>query len=294
MIGPVGASHQDTHETEDRGTTKECSRGAPSHIALFMPSLGGGGVERVMLNLADAFVERGSRVDLVVCQAEGSFRNRVPAGVNVVALRSASAVWPRLRILPADLRGLKSLLRPVLLPLKTSKRFRYLPNLAHYLRREQPHVLLSAMTNVNLVALWARRLAKVSTRVVVSEHITLSPGMKENLKKRQWRWRFLPPLVHRMYSWADAIIAVSSGVADDLSLTTSISRECITTIYNPVVTPELFSKAQVPLDHPWFTPGNPPGILGVGRLCEQKDFPTLIKAFARVRAKRDARLIILG
>jgi len=150
------------------------------------------------------------------------------------------------------------------------------------------------MTNVNLVALWARRLAKVSTRVVVSEHITLSPGMKENLKKRQWRWRFLPPLVHRMYSWADAIIAVSSGVADDLSLTTSISRECITTTYNPVVTPELFSKAQVPLDHPWFTPGNPPVILGVGRLCEQKDFPTLIKAFARVRAKRDARLIILG
>src|SRR5712691_6964612 len=52
VIGPVGSSHQDTHETEDRVATKDCNRDIPSHIALFMPSLGGGGVERVMLNLA--------------------------------------------------------------------------------------------------------------------------------------------------------------------------------------------------------------------------------------------------
>jgi glycosyltransferase involved in cell wall biosynthesis len=35
-------------------------------------------------------------------------------------------------------------------------------------------------------------------------------------------------------------------------------------------------------------------ILGVGRLTEQKDFSTLMRAFTCVRAKRAARLVILG
>ena len=41
-----------------------------------------------------------------------------------------------------------------------------------------------------------------------------------------------------------SIVAVSNGVADDLSLTADIARERITTIYNPVVTPELCEKAR--------------------------------------------------
>jgi glycosyltransferase involved in cell wall biosynthesis len=101
-------------------------------------------------------------------------------------------------------------------------------------------------------------------------------------------------LARRSYLTADAIVTVSHGVADDLALHAGIPRERITTIYNPVVTPDLLDKAQAPLDHPWFTPGAPPVVLGVGRLHAQKDFPTLLKAFARVRAKQEARLMILG
>src|SRR5262249_41735385 len=48
------------------------------------------------------------------------------------------------------------------------------------------------------------------------------------------------------------------------------------------------------LAHPWFAAGSSPVILGIGRLHAQKDFPTLLKAFARVRAKQHARLVILG
>ena len=277
-----------TSPCKDRGT------GAQTRIALFLSSLEGGGVERVMLNLADAFTVRGYRVDLVLCHLEGPYRKRLPAGVNTVTLRATSALWARLRILASHPADLKSLLRPVLLSRKVSKKFRYLPDLIGYLRRERPHILLSAETNVNLVALWARRLAQVSTRVVVSEHITHSPERKEGFNKRQWDWRLFPSLINRTYSWADAIIAVSRGVADDLFLTTGIPRECMTTIYNPVVTPELFRKAQLPVDHPWFQPSAPPIVLGVGRLHKQKDFPTLLRAFARVRAKQAAHLVILG
>jgi glycosyltransferase involved in cell wall biosynthesis len=63
---------------------------------------------------------------------------------------------------------------------------------------------------------------------------------------------------------------------------------------NPVVTPELVECAAQPLDDPWFTAGAAPVVLGAGRLDQQKDFPTLIRAFAAVRSKRAARLVILG
>jgi glycosyltransferase involved in cell wall biosynthesis len=65
-------------------------------------------------------------------------------------------------------------------------------------------------------------------------------------------------------------------------------------IHNPVVTPELFRQVREPVDHPWFAAGMPPVVLAVGRLTWEKDFPTLIRAFAAVRRQRDARLLILG
>jgi glycosyltransferase involved in cell wall biosynthesis len=83
-------------------------------------------------------------------------------------------------------------------------------------------------------------------------------------------------------------------VANDLAETTGIQRDKIKVVYNPVVSSELFSKSEEPLDHPWFSSGEPPVVLAVGRLTEAKDFPVLIRAFALVRKERPARLIILG
>lgn len=286
--------HQGSHEVGDQTAAEDRKRGTLHHIALFIPSLGGGGVERVTLNLARSFVERGYRIDLVVGRAQGSSRNRVPDQVNVVALRASPPGWTRFLILAADPKGLKTLLRPVLLPLNRSGQFCYLSDLTRYLRRERPQVLLSAMTKSNLTAVWARHLAGVPNRLVISEHNALSPNISLPRKKENWRRRFLSSLVGRVYPGADAIIAVSDGVADDLALCTGIRREHITTIYNPIVTPELIHQSRAPLDHPWLQPGTPPVVLGVGRLHEQKDFPTLLRAFARARAKQEAHLVILG
>jgi glycosyltransferase involved in cell wall biosynthesis len=83
-------------------------------------------------------------------------------------------------------------------------------------------------------------------------------------------------------------------VADDLAAVTGVQRDSVTTIYNPVVDDKLYEQANAPLEHPWFAPGSVPVILGVGRLTDQKDFPTLLRAFARVRARRKVRLVILG
>jgi glycosyltransferase involved in cell wall biosynthesis len=104
----------------------------------------------------------------------------------------------------------------------------------------------------------------------------------------------MPHLVRRFYPWADGIVAVSKGVADNLSEMTGFPRERITVIYNPIVTPELQEQVQTSLTHPWLESNQPPVVLAAGRLRPQKDFATLIQAFALVRRKQCARLLILG
>jgi len=96
------------------------------------------------------------------------------------------------------------------------------------------------------------------------------------------------------YPWADAIIAVSRGIAEDLASLTGLPQERIIAIDNPILSETILTKLGEPLDHPWFAANSPPVILGAGRLVKQKDFPTLLKAFAQVRATRPARLMILG
>ena len=197
----------------------------------------------------------------------------------------------RARALAADPGGLRDLLRPVLLAWQPPHRLRSLPKLIDYLQSARPDALFSALPTPNLLAVWARRVAGVPTRIVISERDTLSTAIGG---ARKWRRRYLPPLLKRTYLMADGIVAVSNGVADDLAARTGIPRARITTIYNPVVDSELIARARQPLDHPWFAPGEPPVVLGVGRLHPQKDFATLIRAFARLRAERPARLVILG
>jgi glycosyltransferase involved in cell wall biosynthesis len=102
-------------------------------------------------------------------------------------------------------------------------------------------------------------------------------------------------MMRLLYPLADRIVAVSTGVADDLSEIIGIPRPRIEVIYNPVVTPEVLALSQESIEHPWFQPGQPPVILGIGRLTKAKGFSALIHAFSAIRKnKLPARLIILG
>jgi len=245
----------------------------------------------VMLHLAKAFVTSGHKVDLLLCQTKGAFLDTVPSTINIVALKPSPSCMSRLQILMANPTLALPLLLPVLLPRKPPKTIRYLSDLTTYLVREQPNALLSAKTHANLVAIWARKNADVRTRVVVSERSTMSTVIQNSQK---WRWRFVRPLIQKVYPKADLIIAVSNGVADDVASHTDLSRDRITTIYNPMLTDHIKTQSILPASHPWFDTDKIPIILGVGRLVPAKDFSTLLKAFSHICAKRPARLVILG
>ena len=229
-------------------------------LAIFIPNMSGGGAQRVTLNLARGIAERGYFVDLVLARAEGPYLAEVPETVRVVDLKAS-------RVLTS------------------------LPALLRYLRRERPHALLSTMNYANIAALWACRLAGVPTRLVVSEHDTLSASAHHSSSVLG---RMMPHLVRLFYPWADGIVAVSEASADDLAQITGLPRERVKVIYNPVVTAELRAGAQCSMDHPWFRTGQPPVLLAVGRLSSQKDFETLLLAFAQVRKARPVRVLILG
>ncbi len=236
------------------------NRSQQQRLAVFLPALNGGGAERTMLNLARGIAERGYAVDLVLAQGKGPYLNDVPRSVRLIDLKAYGT-------------------------------FASLPRLISYLNKMQPEVMISALCRANIVALWARRMAGVSTRIVVSERNTLSCWAK---KSQAWHMKLTLLMARHVYHWADAVTSVSKGVADDLSQMTNISREHIQVIYNPIVTPEMQRKMQAPLDHPWFQRGEPPVVLSVGSLTEQKDFRTVIQAFARVRKKHVVRLLIFG
>ncbi len=233
-------------------------------IAIHLPDLRGGGAERVMVNLANEFADRGHRVELVLSRAEGPHLSNISNSVLVRDLEATKfpgyaafgAFWP----------------------------------LKKYLEIENPDILLSGIARANIVALFAHRFSSIDSRIIVSEHNNLSHWLND---EGGLRMAAVPYMITFAYRWADRIIAVSDGVGDDFAEVTGIDRDEITTIYNPVVTDEILEKAQEPSPHPWFE-SEEPVILGAGSFTSQKDFSTLIHAFDKLRDMRSAKLVIIG
>lgn len=232
----------------------------PHHLAVYMHNLEWGGAERSMLKLTGGISTRGYKVDLVLVNKKGSLESEVPDHIRVIDFKASRA-----------LASLHSLIT--------------------YLQNEKPDTLYTGL-HTNLIAIWAKRLAGVSTKVVVSvrgnlsEYVAMCSGV--------FRVRMLPLLIRRYYRWADCVVTVSNGVAEDLITNHGVPHNKVRVIYNPVVTPEFRNMSLKHLDHPWFNAGESPVILAAGHLTAQKDFSTLIHAFSKIIKKHKVRLMILG
>ncbi len=227
-------------------------------LTVFLADLMGGGAERMMVVIANGMAERGMDVRLVLAAAEGPYVPEVSEDVELVDLGVGSVS-------------------------------RALAPLARDLRRNRPDVMLTTLPHTSFVAVFASRLAG-GVPTVVREAITPRRGRRAQATMMSRLSHMLAPLTYRL---AAGTIAVSDGVKDAMVDVLGVPPQKIAALYNPVVTPELRRLAAVPLDHPWFAPGEPPVILGVGSLSQRKDFATLIEAFSLVRDPA-ARLVILG
>ena len=261
-------------------------------IAFLLTDLNGGGVQKMALALAEGLAERGHLVTIVLYATHGVLKSHIPPGVVLHQLTGGSLVASRVTPLLADPSAFLRLILPVMVAFKPPAGLRHLLPLARFLKQQRPDVIVSGAPNCNLAAIWANRLAGRPTKVVITEHT--APSMMLTKSRLSLRMQYLPALMHHTYPQADVIVAVSRALANDLATVADLPPRRIITIYNPVVGPALAERAGEPVDHPWFAAGEPPVILSVGRLSPQKDYPTLVRAFAHLRAAREARLVILG
>ena len=236
-------------------------------IAFLLPDLEWSGLGRVAVNLAKEISSRGISVDLVVGSATGVFLKEIPPQIRIVDFERQ--IQPRLQ------SALK-----ILLPLR------------RYLQIEKPTALVCYLYTCNVVTLMAKMLVRSKVKLVLVEHIILYE--KQEKKQQKLQEIFRPILMRWLYPSADKVVACSQGLARDLEIYLGFNHGKIDVIYNPVIDEKLAEKANLFVEHPWFNKGEIPVVLGAGRLVRQKDFATLIRAFALVKKEQKVRLVILG
>ncbi|MFC4656867.1 glycosyltransferase [Rheinheimera marina] len=232
---------------------------AQRRYAVFIPSLDGGGAERVTVTLLNELARRGYQVDLVMPELHGVYLADLHPAVNRISLgrsRTLACLFP----------------------------------LASYLRQAKPVALLAVLNHANVVAILAGRLAGGNCRILVAEHNNLVRAIRDDSSLTT---RVLTRLMKWLYPKADKVIAVSEGVADSVAEAIALPRSSIEVVYNPVVGDSLLSKVAQDVSHEFFQRQGAK-LVAVGRLTEQKDFSNLLSAFASVHTKTGAQLAILG
>lgn len=231
-------------------------------ITFFIPALPatGGGAQQIFMKLMSGFIGRGIKVTLVLAILPHDLHRKIPAEVEIVHLKCKRTVYSIIK-------------------------------LTRYIKKHKPRNILSHLHRANRIVLLSKLLARSDVRVHVVEHHTVSEAFKEI------------PTLHKivsyisyklLYRYTANIIHVSKTAAKDLQEYLPNVSSNVRAIYNPVVSIELLNGHTKKPPHRWFLPGNPPVILGVGRLDEVKDFNNLIDSFMLIRKQKDVRLIILG
>ncbi len=232
-------------------------------ISVLASFSGAGGVERMLVNLLGGFAALGRPVDLLTIRTDSPHLTGLPESVRRIDLGTRHSLAAALA-------------------------------LARHLRADSPTVLLAAKDRAGRAAVLARDLARVRMPIVMRLGTDLSGALAQRHPLRRWL-RTAP--VRRSWRRIEHIVAVSEGVAEDTVRIAGYPRARISVIRNPVITDALCAQAAMPCPHPWLSAdaqAATPVILAAGRLERQKDFPTLLRAFALLRAQRPVRLVLLG
>ncbi len=227
-------------------------------VALLVSSFGDGGVERTFTNLASALAELGPKVVFLVGTPEHPYLDDLDM---------------RVRCLPVG-GDRRNALRTLL-------------------SEERPEVLITGKLNDDLAALTLRDGLGTPTRLVSAVGTLMSGRLASTrlnlLKRIRDRRR-----IRRVYRRLDGITGVSEHVLRDLCRHFGVCDVPMRALPNPIIPADVAERAAAPCGHPWLVDGQPPVIVAVGGLRQVKDFPTLLRAFARLIGERDVRLLVIG
>ncbi|MFM0395713.1 glycosyltransferase [Paraburkholderia phytofirmans] len=170
-------------------------------VLFHVPSLKGGGAERVAIEVARFFLQQGRSVGFFVHSDEVAYD--LPSGAELIVARGQG-------------------------------HFQRIAEFRSLLKRVDVHAVISFLPYANLISLLANVGRKRCSRLIVSEHQSYAQfkpnGIKERIKFS---------LLKRLYASSDLIVAVSNGVAEDLRQRLSkAGASKIVVIHNPCYIPD--------------------------------------------------------
>ena len=254
------------------------------HIAFVLPHLRQGGAERSTAIISRGLLARGHRVDLLLLRPriDAEVAGWIPEGVELFAGGKSTHGELSLTVPPPRVAGLAGDCLRLLRRVKCLPRMRRTQGarlIASYIAHRCPDIVLPSLNDTIISALLARHLVKQAPPIVP---IFRGPGKLKQAYRR------------RLMQDAARVVGVSQGMVEDIRRKSGLPAERFTTIYNPVIAPEMAALKQQSPDHPWFADSGAPIILACGRLTAQKGFDVLLRAFAHLKKMRPCRLIILG
>jgi len=231
--------------------------GERKKILFLLPSLTGGGAERVFTTLLRHLDRTRFEPHLALLQATGAYVEDIPADVPIHNLKAS--------------------------------RVRYgAPAIVRLIWKIRPQTILATMGHLNMVLLSVNCLFPRHTKLLVREASMPTALLNGKKNMKFWGWMY-----RNLYKRADRVICSSGAMVKDLEENFGVPRQKLLRIYNPVDigrVRQMAGDGKCPYDS-----GKSPNLVAVGRLSREKGVDVLIDAMPAVlRRFPDARLVILG
>lgn len=229
-------------------------------ILFFSPSYTTGGVEKVLINLANEFDELNYPISYLVCQNIGELKKQLNPAIQTYSLNK---------------RLSKSLLGAI-----------------RFFKKFNVQVVICGPQFLNiLTVLVIKFILKKNVYLIVTHH----SFHDLDVKKTFFMSNFSQPLIKFFYGYSDKIVAVSNAVKSYLTKDVGLSNHCISVIYNPAINKNFEGMINESVSHKWLLNNKKHKVLiYVGRLSKVKNLKGLINLMPEVIAKADCKLIIIG